>query len=175
MTAGSGAEIHDENENIYLSPPDDELIPPASKETQAAHAVLPASDPSWNTEKEGNPNWACPNPNTPESEGDTLSGAESQRVKTVDAKEVEKEDRAVSDRRFVGFQNADVLVTKTRGGLRKVGQGPYRFWPAYPPTSPCENRTTLLGILSLRRGTTVRCRRNMGGSIEPTSSPRRRR
>ena len=160
MKASGEADIRDEKGNRYQGPPADGLSPPASKGTLAAHLLSPKLDPNWNTDKAGNQDGACPNPNNPRREGGALPEPALQRFKTEGAKEKEKDDEAFSEKRSVGLPYADIVVAIRWHHIAKAGNDPNRGWPPrsipFPTAKP-----------SLRQGTIASCHRNVGGSVGP--------
>ena len=142
--AGSTAQIRDENGSILQEPSDNKLIPPVSEETLAEHALFPDPRPTWKKEMHRNQDGPCPNPNTPEREGGTLAGPESQRQKIDENVDTKLEDRHFCGEHCTGFRDADTAVNIAEEDIAQACEDPTRGWPGYTTFFPIRQPTDIL-------------------------------
>ena len=79
LLAGADEDIRDGKEKTARNPADDELAPRISKESRATRSPFLVLDPTWTTGKAGIMEGTCPNPNTPQRDGEPLGRPATQQ------------------------------------------------------------------------------------------------
>ena len=146
IRAGNGADIRDAKGNVAHEPSDRVLIPPVSNEALAAHTLFPALDPTWNSERDENTEWACPNLHTPRREGGILPGPNSTRVQTRKLPEKARGKRHSAKRMLWDFQILMSSLLSRGNNFAGRDKNPIGAGRLTPPCSPWEIRQTLSGI-----------------------------
>ena len=100
---GMSRGICDQDGNIAHDPSDDELIPKVQRKTLLIRSSFSTLDATWKTERGGNTEGTCPNPNAPKRDAGPSAGPEPKLVKVGDDPESELEDQASQSRSSAGL------------------------------------------------------------------------